>query len=41
MIIMDVERRMTISYVMNRMGPGIMGSDRSARYTQAIYDALR
>jgi CubicO group peptidase (beta-lactamase class C family) len=41
MIIMDVGRRMTISYVMNRMGPGIIGSDRSARYTQAIYDALR
>jgi CubicO group peptidase (beta-lactamase class C family) len=41
MIIMDVGRRMTISYVMNRMGPGIIGSDRSARYTQAIYDAVR
>jgi 3-hydroxybutyryl-CoA dehydrogenase len=34
-------RRMTISYVMNRMAPGIIGSDRSARYTQAIYDAVR
>jgi hypothetical protein len=32
---------MTISYVMNRMGPGIIGSDRSAGYTQEIYDALR
>lgn len=41
MIIMDVGRRMTISYVMNRMAPGIIGSDRSARYTQAIYDALQ
>ena len=41
MIIMDVGRRMTISYVMNRMAPGIIGSDRSARYTQAIYDAVR
>jgi CubicO group peptidase (beta-lactamase class C family) len=41
MIIMDVGRRMTISYVMNRMAPGIIGSERSARYTGAIYDACR
>jgi CubicO group peptidase (beta-lactamase class C family) len=41
MIIMDLERRMTISYMMNVMGPGIIGSDRSAAYTQAIYDAVR
>jgi CubicO group peptidase (beta-lactamase class C family) len=41
MIIMDLGRRMTISYVMNKMGPGIIGSDRSAAYTQAIYDALQ
>jgi CubicO group peptidase (beta-lactamase class C family) len=41
MIIMDVGRRMTISYEMNRMAPGIIGSARGARYTQAIYDAVR
>jgi CubicO group peptidase (beta-lactamase class C family) len=40
MIVMDVGRRMTISYMMNKMGPGIVGSDRSAEYGQAIYDAL-
>ena len=40
MIVMDVDRRMTISYMMNKMGPGIVGSDRSAEYGQAIYDAL-
>jgi CubicO group peptidase (beta-lactamase class C family) len=40
MIVMDAERRMTISYMMNRMGPGIIGSDRSAAYGQAIYDAV-
>lgn len=28
-IAMDLERRMTISYMMNKMGPGIIGSDRS------------
>ncbi|MEU8250428.1 serine hydrolase domain-containing protein [Nonomuraea sp. NPDC048916] len=41
MIIMDLDRRMTISYMMNRMAPGIIGSDRSAAYGQAVYDALR
>jgi CubicO group peptidase (beta-lactamase class C family) len=40
MIIMDVGRRTTISYMMNKMGPGIIGSDRSTEYGQAIYDAL-
>jgi CubicO group peptidase (beta-lactamase class C family) len=40
MIIMDVGRRMTISYMMNNMGPGIIGSDRSAEYGQAIYHAV-
>jgi CubicO group peptidase (beta-lactamase class C family) len=40
MIVMDVGRRMTISYMMNKMGPGIVGSDRSTAYGRAIYDAL-
>jgi CubicO group peptidase (beta-lactamase class C family) len=40
MIVMDLERRMTISYMMNKMAPGIIGSDRSAAYTAAIYDAV-
>jgi CubicO group peptidase (beta-lactamase class C family) len=40
MIIMDTGRRMTISYMMNKMGPGIVGSDRSAAYGQAIFDAV-
>lgn len=40
MIIMDLGRRTTISYVMNRMGAGIIGSDRSAAYVTAIYEAL-
>jgi CubicO group peptidase (beta-lactamase class C family) len=39
-IIMDVGRRMTISYMMNKMGAGIVGSDRSEQYVRAIYDAL-
>ncbi|MGC0415934.1 serine hydrolase domain-containing protein [Embleya sp. AB8] len=40
LIIMDPERRLTISYVMNRMGNGVIGSDRSAGYVRAVYDAL-
>jgi CubicO group peptidase (beta-lactamase class C family) len=36
-IAMDLGRRMTISYMMNKMGAGIIGSDRSTEYGQAIY----
>jgi len=39
-IIMDVGRKMTIAYMMNKMGAGIIGSDRSATYVSAIYKAL-
>src|SRR5262245_5568154 len=39
-ILMDTGRRMTFSYMMNKMGPGVVGSDRSSEYGQAIYDAL-
>ncbi|WP_336210937.1 serine hydrolase domain-containing protein [Nonomuraea sp. LPB2021202275-12-8] len=39
-ILMDLDRRVTISYMMNRMAPGIIGSDRSGAYITAIYDAL-
>ena len=39
-IIMDVGRKMTISYMMNKMGAGVIGSDRSAKYVSAIYSAL-
>ena len=31
---------MTISYMMNKMAPGIIGSDRSEAYVRAVYDAL-
>ena len=40
MIVMDVGRRMTISYMMNKMGAGIIGSERSTEYGQAIYDVV-
>jgi len=37
---MDLGRRMTISYMMNRMAPGIIGSTRSEAYLSAIYRAM-
>jgi hypothetical protein len=38
---MDASRQMTISYMMNKMGAGVVGSARSSGYTQAIYRAVR
>ena len=38
-IVMDLDRRMTISYMMNKMGPGVIGSDRSEAYVRAAYSA--
>jgi CubicO group peptidase (beta-lactamase class C family) len=41
MAIMDLDRRTTISYVMNNMGPDVLGSPRAAAYTGAIYRSLK
>ena len=40
LIVMDLDRGLTISYMMNRMAPGIIGSDRSEAYANAVYAAL-
>ena len=40
MIVMDIGRKMTIAYMMNKMAPGIIGSPRSEQYGKAIYAAL-
>ncbi|MGY1650755.1 serine hydrolase domain-containing protein [Geodermatophilus sp. SYSU D01119] len=40
MIVMDLDRRVTTSYMMNRMAPGIVGSPRSEAYLGALYAAL-
>lgn len=40
MIIMDLDRRTTISYMMNKMQPGLVGSDVAAGYLKAIYELL-
>lgn len=37
---MNPDRRTTIAYVMNKMGPGIEGSARTDRYFRLIYDLL-
>jgi CubicO group peptidase (beta-lactamase class C family) len=37
---MNPDRRTTIAYVMNKMGPGIEGTERTARYFTLAYDAL-
>lgn len=40
MVLACPDRRTTISYVMNKMGPGILGSDRMATYGTLIFAAL-
>jgi len=40
MIIMDLDRRTTISYMMNKMQPGLVGSDNAAAYVSAVYKLL-
>ncbi len=40
MTIMFPLQRLTISYVMNKMAPGIIGSDRAAAYVTTILDEL-
>lgn len=37
--IMDLDRRMTITYVMNKMDNCLVGSDRTRAYVRAIYNA--
>ena len=37
---MNPDRRMTFAYVMNRMGAGTTGTDRTNRYGRLFYEAL-
>lgn len=39
-IIMDLDRGVTISYMMNKMQPGLVGSDNAAAYVSAVYKLL-
>ena len=38
--VMDLDRRLTISYTMNRMGADLLGSPRAESYVRAVYAAL-
>ncbi|MGY1755169.1 serine hydrolase domain-containing protein [Blastococcus sp. SYSU D01042] len=40
LVVIDLDRRLTISYMMNRMGGGVLGSSRSEAYVRAAYAAL-
>ncbi|MFI1917808.1 serine hydrolase domain-containing protein [Nocardia sp. NPDC020380] len=40
MVVMDVDRRMTITYAMNKMGTGLVGSARSEAYLRTIYGLI-
>lgn len=39
-LIIDTDKRMTFSYVMNKMGPGLIGTERTAEYVRAAYSAF-
>ncbi|EAW12865.1 serine hydrolase domain-containing protein [Aspergillus clavatus NRRL 1] len=38
--IMDVDRKVTITYTMNKMGNGTLGNGRTGEYVKAVYAAL-
>jgi hypothetical protein len=40
MAVMDLDRRATNTYVMNKMGPGTTSTERTGRYARLIYEAL-
>lgn len=41
LVVVDLERRATISYVMNKMGPGVtVGDSRGVPFVRSAYDAL-
>jgi CubicO group peptidase (beta-lactamase class C family) len=40
LVVMDTESRVTIAYMMNKMAPGIIGSDRSGSYVRALHACL-
>lgn len=40
LVVIDQERRITAAYVMNKMAPNIIGSDRARTYLETIYSCL-
>ncbi|MFF9850201.1 serine hydrolase domain-containing protein [Streptomyces litmocidini] len=39
-VMMDLDRRVTFSYTMNRLGDGILGSERTHDYIRHVYEVL-
>ncbi|WP_328672269.1 serine hydrolase domain-containing protein [Streptomyces sp. NBC_00328] len=39
-VMMDLDRRITFAYTMNRVGDGILGSERTHSYIRHVYEAL-
>lgn len=39
-VVMDLDRRMTIGYAMNKMGPGTLGNANSEAYVNAVYSVM-
>ncbi|MFJ1974017.1 serine hydrolase domain-containing protein [Streptomyces sp. NPDC087903] len=39
-VMMDLDRRITFAYTMNRLGDGILGSERTHSYLKHVYEAL-
>jgi Beta-lactamase. len=39
-VMMDLDRRVTFSYTMNRLGDGILGSERTLSYMRHVYEVL-
>jgi CubicO group peptidase (beta-lactamase class C family) len=40
LVIDDLDRRMVVSYMMNKMAPGLIGSPRAAAYLTAAYESV-
>lgn len=40
-VLVDLDKQLTITYAMNKMGEGIIGSPRTRQYVEAIYEAVR
>jgi CubicO group peptidase (beta-lactamase class C family) len=39
-VMMDLDRRVTFAYTMNKLGAGILGSERTHRYLRHVYEVL-
>ena len=39
-VLINPDRRTTVTYVMNKMGQGTLGNERTARYATLVYEAI-